>query len=127
MWGSSQAASATSCRPSSQRWVLRTESSACGAVSWLWELWLNPSEWEEWVDEVVPGYPRGLIARTETAKMELRERTLTNLYDTRPQWLADAHAALDAAIAKAYGWDAHITEDDVLRELRSLNAATSVR
>ena len=24
----------------------------------------------------------------------------------RPQWLADAHAALDAAVATAYGWSA---------------------
>ena len=92
----------------------------------LRERWLNPPELVEWVDEVVPGFPRRPIARTETAKKELRERTLTNLYNTRPQWLADAHAALDAAVAKAYGWDPHITDDDVLRELRSLNVAASV-
>ena len=36
-------------------------------------------------------------------------------------WLADAHAALDAAVAAAYGWPADITDDDALRALLSLN------
>ena len=35
--------------------------------------------------------------------MALKAHTLTNLYNTRPQWLADAHANLDAAVAEAYG------------------------
>ena len=30
-------------------------------------------------------------------------RTLTNLYNDRPQWLAAAHTALDTAVAAAYG------------------------
>jgi hypothetical protein len=32
------------------------------------------------------------------------KRTLTNLYNQRPAWLAQAHATLDAAVAAAYGW-----------------------
>ena len=35
----------------------------------------------------------------------LKARTLTDVYDARPQWLADAQAALDAAVAAAYGWE----------------------
>jgi hypothetical protein len=35
---------------------------------------------------------------------ELRQRTLTNLYNARPTWLANAHAALDRAVWAAYGW-----------------------
>ena len=31
--------------------------------------------------------------------------------DPRPQWLADAHAALDAAVAAAYGWPVDIGGD----------------
>ena len=31
------------------------------------------------------------------------KRTLTNLDNARPQWGADAHEALDAAAAAAYG------------------------
>ena len=51
------------------------------------------------------------------AAKALRKRTLTNLYNARPQWLADAHAALDAAVAGAYGWPADISGDDAIREL----------
>ena len=53
--------------------------------------------------------------------MELKKRTLTNLYNTRPQWLADTHTALDAAVAAAYGWDANISEEEALEELLSVN------
>ena len=77
----------------------------------------------EWIDEPVPGYPKRPAPRDEAAAQELRKRTLTNLYNTRPQWLADAHAALDAAVAAAYGWDADISDDEVLKELLALNLA----
>ena len=89
----------------------------------LRDRWLNPPEWVEWVEEPVSGYPRRPVARDEAAAKELKKRTLTNLYNARPQWLADAHAALDAAVAAAYGWDAGVSEDDVLRELSALNLA----
>ena len=89
----------------------------------LRDRWLNPPEWVEWVDEPVPGYPKRLIARDDAAASELKNRTLTNLYNTRPQWLADAHAALDAVVAAAYGWDPTISEEDALRRLLQLNAA----
>ena len=55
------------------------------------------------------------------AEKALKKRSLTNLYNTRPQWLADAHAALDAAVAAAYGWPADILDEDALRELLALN------
>ena len=54
--------------------------------------------------------------------MALKKCTLTNLYNARPQWLADVHAALDAAVAAAYGWAADISDDDALRELLRLNS-----
>ena len=89
----------------------------------LRERWLNPPEWVEWLEELVPGYPKRPVARDDQAARELRKRTLTNLYNTRPQWLSDAHAALDSAVAVAYGWDAEISEDDALRKLLALNLA----
>ncbi len=46
---------------------------------------------------------------------------MTNLYNDRPQWLADAHAALDAAVAAAYGWDTGISEEEALSKLLMLN------
>ena len=91
----------------------------------LRDRWLNPSEWVEWVDEPVPGYPKHPVPRNEQAAKALKERTLTNLYNTRPQWLADAHASLDAAVAAAYGWDADISDDEALRELLELNLTRS--
>ena len=88
----------------------------------LGDRWLNPPEWVDWVDEPVPGYPQRPVPRDEDAAKALRKRTLTNLYDARPQWLADAHAALNAAVAAAYGWSVDITDDDALRELLELNS-----
>ena len=89
----------------------------------LRDRWLNPPEWVEWVDEPVPGYPKRPVPRSEDAAKQLKKRTLTNLYNTRPQWLADAHATLDAAVAAAYGWDTEISEEDALAELLALNLA----
>ena len=76
--------------------------------------------WSGWI-EPVPGYPRRPVPRDEDAAKALRKRTLTNLYNARPQWLADANAALDAAVAGAYGWPAEISGDDAIRELLALN------
>ena len=87
----------------------------------LRDRWLNPREWVEWVDEPVPGYPKRAVARDAAAAKALKARTLTALYNARPQWLADAHAALDVAVAAAYGWDVGITEDDALRDLMARN------
>ncbi len=55
---------------------------------------------------------------------ELKKRTLTHLYNARPAWLAQAHAALDRAVWAAYGWDEepHATPDEtVLARLLALN------
>ena len=87
----------------------------------LRDRWLNPPEWVEWVEEPVQGYPRRPVPRDEDATKALRKRTLTNLYNARPQWLADAHATLDAAVAAAYGWPTDITDDNALRHLLALN------
>ena len=90
----------------------------------LRDRWLNPPEWVEWVDESVPGYPRRPAPRNEDAEKALKKRTLTNLYNARPQWLDDAHAALDAAVAAAYGWPAGVSDEDALRELLALNLSS---
>ena len=92
----------------------------------LRDRWLNPPEWVDWVDEPVPGYPQRPVPRNDAAAKELKKRTLTNLYNARPQWLADAHASLDAAVAAAYGWDPDISEEDALAALLALNLAAGV-
>ena len=91
----------------------------------LRDRWLNPPEWVKWVDESVPSYPKRPVARGETAEKELKKRTLTNLYNTRPQWLENAHATLDAAVAEAYGWTPSISNDDALEALLELNGTQS--
>ena len=83
----------------------------------LRDRWLNPPEWVEWVDEPAPGYPKRPVARDDAAAKALKARTLTKLYNARPQWLDDAHADLDAAVAAAYGWDAGIAMEDALRHM----------
>jgi hypothetical protein len=85
--------------------------------------WLNPPDLIDIVPEVVPGYPDRILPKDEKAAVELKKRTLTNLYNARPQWLADAHRDLDAAVAAAYGWAADISEEDALAKLLALNLA----
>jgi len=87
--------------------------------------WLNPSDLVLAEPEVVPGYPDRVLPKDTAAAAILRERTLTYLYNERPQWLDDAHRDLDAAVAAAYGWPADISEEDALRELLDLNLARS--
>jgi len=97
----------------------------------LRDAWLNPPEWTERVPEVVPlglatsPYPDRIVAKPGFEK-ELAKRTLTNLYNQRPAWLAQAHAALDAAVAAAYGWAdwrPDLPDDEILRRLLALNLA----
>lgn len=60
----------------------------------------------------------------------IRTGTLTNLYNARPTWLAQAHEALDAAVAAAYGWTDYslsLPDDQILRRLLALNLAASAR
>jgi hypothetical protein len=85
--------------------------------------WLNPPDLIDRVPEVVPGYPDRILPKNEQAAAELKKRTLTNLYNARPQWLADAYRDLDAAVAAAYGWPADISEEDALAKLLELNLA----
>ena len=91
----------------------------------LRDRWLNPPELVDWVDEPVAGYPKRPVARNDRAAEDLKTRTLTNLYNNRPQWLADAHAVLDAAVAAAYGWPRALSEDDALARLLALNQSVS--
>ena len=67
--------------------------------------------------------PRARYRATGQAAKAVKKRTLTNLYNARPQWLADAHAQLDAAVAAAYGWPADIADDAALADLLARNGA----
>jgi hypothetical protein len=56
----------------------------------------------------------------------LKRRTLANLNNLLPTWLANAHAVLDRAVWDANGWDdpdpAITDEDVILSRLLALNA-----
>jgi hypothetical protein len=58
------------------------------------------------------------------SEAELKRRTLTNLYNARPAWLANAHDQLDRAVWAAYGWPEAPAETDdqrILARLLELN------
>ena len=110
-------------------------AQAAQRLSTLRQAWLNPSEWTDTVPEVVPlglsasPYPDRTVAKPGFEK-DLAKRTLTNLYNLRPAWLAAAHAQLDAAVAAAYGWGdytADMPDDEILRRLLALNLERSAQ
>jgi hypothetical protein len=104
--------------------------------------WLNPPEWTR--EEVLefPGsadgpwaryvhepdergigtvrYPR-LVPKDAECAANLKARTLTNLYNQRPTWLALAHEKLDAAVFAAYGCDPAMSDEQLLESLLALN------
>jgi type II restriction/modification system DNA methylase subunit YeeA len=96
---------------------------AAARLNDLREKWLRPPELVKSVPEIVPGYPDRRIPVSAKAAAELKPRTLTNLYNHHPDWLQDAHNAIDAAVAKAYGWAATISEEESLAQLLELNLA----
>jgi type II restriction/modification system DNA methylase subunit YeeA len=96
-------------------------AEAARRLNELREAWLNPPDLVGRVREVVSGFPDRLVPVDDRAAAILKKRTLTNLYNERPAWLDNAHRDLDAAVAAAYGWQANISEDDVLAHLLALN------
>lgn len=85
--------------------------------------WLNPADCIRTLPEVAPGYPDRIVPKDDAAATVLKTRTLTNLYNKPQQWLQDAHAELDRAVAAAYGWPEDIAIDDALARLVALNHA----
>jgi len=99
--------------------------------------WLEPPDLVKREPEVVPGYPDRILPRNHAAAEQLKKRTLTNLYNERPTWLAHAHRDLDRAVAAAYGWpeeladraqpenpdaaDRKAAEEEILKRLFDLN------
>jgi type II restriction/modification system DNA methylase subunit YeeA len=117
-------------------------SNAAKELNELRENWLNPPEWTTTRTLEFPGatdgpwsrfvvdpdargigtvrYPR-VEARDDDCAKKLAKRTLTNLYNERPAWLANAHAKLDNAVAQAYGFPVDLTDEQILERLLALN------
>lgn len=66
-------------------------------------------------------YPDRFQPRTTEPAVKLRERTLNNLNNQRPQWLFDAHARLDCGAAATYGRPEVIGTDEALARLLAFN------
>jgi type II restriction/modification system DNA methylase subunit YeeA len=78
--------------------------------------------------EAIAQAARELVAKRDAwlnppnaSEAELKKRTLTNLYNARPSWLAEAHRKLDAAVFAAYGWPVTLTDAELLERLLALN------
>ena len=105
-------------------------STAAQALNQHRDNWINPPEWTDWVrtpEEEKAGYPARPVAKPGF-EADLKKRTLTNLYNARPAWLDNAHKTLDAAVAKAYGWNdytAAMPDEEILRRLLALNLERS--
>jgi type II restriction/modification system DNA methylase subunit YeeA len=117
-------------------------TAAAKELNELRENWLNPPEWTITRVLEFPGsidgawsrfvaapnehrigtvrYPR-LEPRDDECAKKLAKRTLTNLYNERPAWLAHAHAKLDAAVAAAYDFAVDLTDEQILEKLLALN------
>ncbi|OGT04093.1 MAG: DNA methyltransferase [Gallionellales bacterium RBG_16_57_15] len=101
-------------------------AAAAQKLNELRDNWLNPPEWVDWLltpEEEKAGYPARPVAKLGF-EADLKKRTLTNLYNARPAWLDNAHKTLDAAVAKAYGWNDYMPEmadEEILRRLLALN------
>ena len=85
------------------------------------DAWLNPSDLVRHEHEIAPGFPDRILPLSVDAEAILRRRTLTDLYNERPTWLANAHQSLDAAVAAAYGIAPDVSDDELLAHLLALN------
>lgn len=92
--------------------------------------YLNPPEWTDWdltPEEQAAGFPPRPVAKPGHED-DLKQRTLTNLYNSNPAWLTLAHETLDKAVAAAYGWNDYVpdwTDAEILRRLLALNKLRS--
>jgi len=90
-------------RPPSEQQAAIAE--AARELDTLRQTWLNPPE-----DSIAPS--------------ELKKRTLTNLYNQRPTWLANAHHKLDEVVFAAYGWPEtpdELPDAEIVARLLALN------
>jgi hypothetical protein len=78
--------------------------------------------------QAIAGAARELVAKRDAwlnppgaGQADLKQRTLTNLYNQRPTWLDLAHRQLDQAVLDAYGWPHDLSDEEILERLLALN------
>jgi len=67
-------------------------------------------------------WPR-IVPKDADCAESLKRRTLTNLYNQRPEWLNLAHQKLDEAVFAAYGWPPGLSDEEIIERLLELNLA----
>jgi type II restriction/modification system DNA methylase subunit YeeA len=93
-----------------------------------WPPGSEPSEEEDARVKAIADAARELVRLRDAwlnppgiSQEELRSRTLTSLCNQRPEWLANAHRTLDAAVFAAYGWPSDLPKYEILSRLLALN------
>jgi type II restriction/modification system DNA methylase subunit YeeA len=110
-----------------------TPNSTFDTFPFPWPPGTEPSEAEDPRAKAIADAARELVRLRDgwlnppdTPQEELKKRTLTNLYNARPDWLANAHRTLDQAVFAAYGWPLELngqalTTQQILANLLALN------
>ena len=111
-----------------------TPSTTFETFPFPWTPGTEPSETDSPEVCAVADAARALVAARDAwlnppdvTPAELQKRTLTNLYNSRPAWLVNAHTDLNAAVFGAYEnttgepWHADMSDDELLARLLALN------
>lgn len=88
--------------------------------------YLYPADMISTVPEVAKVLPDRVVPKDQAAAQVLSRRTLTSLYNQNPDWLIEAHQALDRAVAAAYKWPDDISDEEVLERLLAMNLKRAV-
>ncbi len=105
-----------------------TSSSTFETFPFPWPPGTEPTEAEDTRVKAIAEAARELVHLRDAwlnppgaSEDELKKRTLTNLYNQRPEWLGNAHRVLDEAAFAAYGWPSGLSKQEVLARLLALN------
>jgi len=95
--------------------VVKAIADAARNLVMLRQNWLDPSQ------DAQKAVPETWALEVEPEEVDLKDRTLTKLYNQRPAWLDNAHRTLDQAVFAAYGWPYPLPTQEILARLLALN------
>ncbi len=101
-----------------RRFVVDADSSGMGTVRYSRQVPRDPNM-------TVPIVRDGVTSAVKL-RDELPRRTLTNLYNARPQWLDNLHRVLDVAVCAAYNFSPDLSDEEILAKLLELNGERAV-
>jgi type II restriction/modification system DNA methylase subunit YeeA len=105
-----------------------TPNSCFDTFPFPWPPGTEPSEADSPIVKAIADAARELVRLRDAwlnppnaSEDDLKSRTLTKLYNARPEWLNHAHKNLDEAVFAAYGWPSDLTDQEILARLLALN------